>query len=91
MAEGKVTEPKKVEQKITLGDLKVWVKDTMPIVRKYHEFSRSLKRSRETATVESAVRGIGTDMERLSVALEKISSTTGKKVEKKTVFPSPRG
>lgn len=88
-----MAEATKVDQKkkIGLGDMRKWIEANMGTVLGFHEFSKDLKRNRETATVESAVRGIGQDMERLKGALQKISSTGGKKEEKTTAFSSPRG
>lgn len=88
-------EPKvepKVDQKkkISLGDLRKWIDANMETVLGFHAYSIDLKKSRETATVESAVRGIGQDMERLKGALQKLSSATGKKEEETTAFSSPR-
>lgn len=77
--------------KVSLKDIRAWVDENMPKVLAFHEHTQNLKRNRETATCESAVRGIGKDMERLLTALDKISSTTGKKETKETAFPSPRG
>jgi len=77
--------------KVSLKDVRVWVNENMPKVLAFHDLTSNLKKSRETATCESAVRGIGQDMERLLGALDKISSVTGKKEVKATAFPSPRG
>lgn len=77
-------------RKHSLKDIRKWVDENMELILAYHGYARSLKRNRETATVESAVRGIGQDMERLLAALDKISSS-GKKETKATAFPSPRG
>jgi len=85
------TKTQAAPKKYSLNDLRKWAEDNMDQVKAFHAYSQTLKRNRETATVESAVRGVGTDMERLLGALDKISTSSGKKEEKTTAFPSPRG
>ena len=82
----------KVNAVVTLqAELDSWLQINLPAITAFHvtiaELWRTSAKDRNLATVESAVRGIGADMERLQGAIpkmgtDKVSDVSGSKFAK---------
>jgi hypothetical protein len=76
------------------AELDQWLSVNMPAITGFHvtiaELWKTSAKDRNLATVESAVRGIGSDMERLSLAIPKMGTDKVSDVANGSKFAKPR-
>lgn len=71
------TANQKTPPKPSMKGMKSWANEVLAEALTYHAYSKTLVKSRATATIESSVRGIGQNIERLVTAINKSGTASG--------------